>query len=129
SLASPPPTPPPTLSLHDALPIYARRQAGGTAAHRRLLAGAARTVGSEIAVARPPRAAGRESRHRPQGDQPGRDPRLLAPDGLDRPAHLPVRDHRRATGLRSGAGQEAAGRGGLSQWLRRRRVLSLPAVQ
>ena len=37
-----------------------------------------RPVGPEIAVARPARAAGRQSRDRPQGHQPGADARLLA---------------------------------------------------
>ena len=38
----------------------------------------ARPVGPEVAVARPARAPGRQPRHRPAGDQPGRDARLLA---------------------------------------------------
>ena len=58
------------------------------AAHaaRRRLPRPARAVGSEVAVARPARAAGREPRPRPQGPQPGGDPRALAPDRRPRPA-------------------------------------------
>ena len=54
---------------------------------------------------------------------------LLAPDRLHRPAHLPVRAAGRAPALRSGPREEAAGRGRLSQRLRRRRLLSVPALQ
>ena len=43
---------------------------------RRLLARLPRAVGSEVAVGRPARAAGREPRHRPPGHQRGRDARL-----------------------------------------------------
>src|SRR5439155_112674 len=40
----------------------------------------ARPVGSEIAVARPPRAAGRQLRDQPAGDQRGHHPRALRAD-------------------------------------------------
>ena len=70
----------------------AGHQAGGAAADRRVLARVARAVGSEVTVARPPGAPGRQPRPRPSGDQPGRDARLLTPHGQHRPAHLPVRD-------------------------------------
>ena len=53
----------------------------------------------------------------------------LAPDRLHRPPHLPVRPAGRAPALRSGPREEAAGRGRLSQRLRRRRLLSVPALQ
>ena len=53
-------------------------------AARRRLPRSARAVGSEVPVARPARAAGRQPRPRPQRAQPGRDARALA----SRPAAL-----------------------------------------
>ena len=79
-----------------------------------------RAMGSEIAVARPARAAGRQPRHRPQGHQ-RRRVSGLRPD--QREHHSPrLRVLLAAAPLspRSGPGQEAAGRGGLSARLRRR---------
>ena len=92
---------------------------------RRRLPRLLRPVGSEVAVARPPRAAGRQPRHRPQGAQRGRDARApRRPDGQ----HVPAR--RSSSRCRCqpyaydpGEGQAAPRRGGLSQRLRRRRLL------
>ena len=87
----------------------------GRAAARHLLARLPRPVGSEVAVGRPARAAGRQPRHRPPGAQPGRDARALAPDRQHRAARLRVRAAVRAARLRPGAGQEAPRRGRLSR--------------
>ena len=46
-----------------------------------LLARPPRPVGSEVPLARPAGAAGREPRHRPESAQPGRDARLFVPTG------------------------------------------------
>ena len=101
-------------------PQDARLHPEGAAALGRVLARAPRAVGSEVAVARPAGAPGRQLRHRPAGGEPGGDARLLAADREHRPAHLPVRGPLRSARLRSRPGQEAPGRGRLSQRLRRR---------
>ena len=55
--------------------------AGVLGRDRRPLPGILRPVGSEIAVARPARAAGRQPRDRSQGAQRGGDARRFTPDG------------------------------------------------
>ena len=95
-------------------------QAGRGDAARRRLPRSARAVGSEIAVARPARAAGRQPCPRPQRPQSGRDPRALAPDWGSHSTGPGLLTGLRAAGLRSRSGQEAPGRGRLSQRLRRR---------
>ena len=82
-----------------------------------------RAVGPEIALARSAGAAGRQSRDRPRRHEPGAVPRLLQDHQQHHSRHLRVLLAAAGAGLRSGQGQEAAGRGGLSQRLRRRRLL------
>ena len=83
-----------------------------------------RPVGSQVAVARPARAAGREPRHRPAGDQPGPHPRPLAAQREHHPDLVRVLLAAARAGPRPGPRQAAAGRGRLSLGLRRGRVLS-----
>ncbi len=80
-----------------------------------------RPVRPEIALARSPRAPGRQPRHRSQCDQPGRDARSRQSDGLVRAARVRLRAPRRAAPVRSQAREAADGRGGLSERLRCRR--------
>ena len=85
-----------------------------------------RHVGPEIAVGRPARAQGGEPRDRPQGAQRGRDARRLQAERQHRAEEHRIRAADRARSVRSGAGQEAAGRGRLSERVRRRRSLPVP---
>ena len=75
-----------------------------------------RPVGSQVAVARPAGAAGREPRHRPAVHQPGPDPRPLAPQRQHHPDVVRVLlAAARARSYDPRPGQEAPGRGGLSR--------------
>ena len=82
-----------------------------------------RSVGPEVAVGGPAGAPRREPRHRPEGHQRGRDPRARQDE---REHHSPelrlLLAGAAAARLRPCAGQEAPGRGGLPQGLRRRRL-------
>ena len=85
-------------------------------------------VGSQIALVRPARAAGRQPRHRSGEHQPGGDARVRPVTGNLRAADLRVRRTHGATRLRSREGEEAPRRGRLSERLRQRRLLSLPTL-
>ena len=100
----------------------AHPEAGGRAG--RVLPLFPRPVGPEIAVARRAGAAGRQPGDRPRGHERGADPRLLADHRQpDRSGPLRILLAAAGPGLRPGQGQAAARRGGLSQRLRRRRLL------
>ena len=90
--------------------------------HRHVLSRLLRHVGPEIAVGRPARAQGGEPRDRPA--RRSAKPRRSAPrkpNGNIVLQELRVRAADRARSVRSGAGQEAARRGRLSERVRRRR--------
>ena len=63
-----------------------------------------------------------------QAHQRGRDARRLQADRQRRAAKLRIRAADRARSVRSGAGEEAAGRGRLSERVRRRRSLPVAAL-
>ena len=106
----------------------ARAQDRRAARVRDLLARLPRPVGAEVAVARPPRAPGREPRHRPRRAQPGRDARPRQDHRLLRAPDVRVLlAHRRAR-LRSQARQAAPRRGRVSERLRIGRSLSAAAL-
>ena len=83
----------------------------------------ARPVGSEIALARSARPPGGQPGDRPQGHQPGDHARPLAADLQHHPQHVRLLLAAAGLSVRPGAGQEAPGRGGLPERLRRRRLL------
>ncbi len=82
-----------------------------------------RPVGPEIAVARPARAPGGAPGDRLQGHQPGADARPLADHQQHHSRTISSSSGSRRPRLRSGEGQEAAGRGRPPQRLRCRRLL------
>ena len=83
----------------------ARRAAAGRAAARHLLARLPRSVGSEIAVGRQARAAGRQPGPRSAGAQRGRDAGPLAAHRQHRAARLRVRAAVRSAPVRSRRGR------------------------
>ena len=89
---------------------------------RDLVGGVPRAVEAQVALARPPRAARREPRHRQEGHQRGGAPGLFAPDRLDHPEHHGLRAAHRALSLRPRARQAPPRRGRLS------RAASTPAT-
>ena len=115
-------------------PMAARReegpqpQAGLLRRHRHLLSRLPRHVGSEIAVGGPARAQGGQPRDRPEGDQRGRDGRRVSADRQHRAQGLRVRAADRALSVRSREGQEAVGRGRLSERVRCGRSLPVAAL-
>ena len=96
-------------------------EAGGDPGH--LLALLPRPVGSEVAVARPARARRGAAGDRLQVDLRGADARLLADHQQHHPRQLRLLLEGAGGGVRPRKGQEAAGRGGLPQRLRCRRLL------
>ena len=78
--------------------------------------------------ARPARAQGGEPRDRPQGAERSRYARRLQAERQHRVAEHGIRAADRAGPVRSGAGEETARRGGLSERVRRRRPLSDTAL-
>jgi hypothetical protein len=93
------------------------------ALHEHALAGLRRSVGPEVPVARSPRAAGRQSRRQPSGDQPGGGPRLRTAHQQHHSDELRLLLAAAPTGPRSGTRAAAAGRGRVPRRLRRRRLL------
>src|SRR5207244_3537238 len=86
-------------------PAYAEPESRRTENPRRLLARLPRSVGSEVAVARPARSSGCRVRGRSPRAQSGGDARDVAPDGFDRPEEPRVRAGDRAAAIRSGEGE------------------------
>ena len=76
-------------------------EAGLLRGHRLVLPRFPRSVGPQVALARPARAAGRQLCHRPPGAQRGGDARGLQAHGEHHSAHLRVRAAHRTLSLRS----------------------------
>src|SRR4029453_11849909 len=87
-----------------------------------------RSVGPEVAVARPPGEARRQLRDRLPLTERGREPRRLASHRRDGPPEVRVRAGAGTVPLRSGEGEAVARRGRVPERLRRRGFLSLSPV-